>query len=141
MLSLWFPTAGSVVPRGDFFAILLLPLLLCTTFTSTGTASLSFSLVLGYQLHFTVKSTLFQQSCHEDSRAFPFFLLKQKRCKSKQFSQFLFYLFFGGLLRFSQLFSVFCFVFVFFKINLFPLEFSIDLSVYSNRLLRLVFSI
>ncbi|KAG4390658.1 hypothetical protein GLYMA_05G019101v4 [Glycine max] len=35
MLSLWFPTAGSVVPRGDFFAILLLPLLLCTTFTST----------------------------------------------------------------------------------------------------------
>jgi len=40
MESVWFSTTGSAVPRVGFLAILLLSLLLCTTFSSTGTALL-----------------------------------------------------------------------------------------------------
>jgi len=38
MESVWLSTTGSAAPRGGFLAILLLSLLLCSTFSSTGTA-------------------------------------------------------------------------------------------------------
>ncbi|WVZ09898.1 hypothetical protein V8G54_014428 [Vigna mungo] len=49
MESVWFSTTGSADPRGGFLAVLLLSLLLCSTFSSTGIVLLSHKLFMVVQ--------------------------------------------------------------------------------------------